>query len=211
MRWRASRPPYKLFSLLLQYPDDGLLAARPELEAAIGALPRSAERTALQKFLAFFGPASPGRLQEEYVATFDLQRRSSLYLTFFSEGDTRKRGQALLRLKRLYRAAGLELEGRELPDYLPAMLEFAELASDDVGRRLLAEHRRALELLRVHLTELESPYRHLLDGICAGLQRLGAPDLEAVGRMLREGPPTEQVGLQPFAPPEVVPLERGRA
>lgn len=211
MRWRAKRPrpPYKLFSLLLQYPDEELLSARPELEAAIRALPRSAEQAALERFYAFFRGGTATELQQEYVETFDLQRRSSLYLTFYTDGDTRKRGQALLRLKRLYKSAGLQPEGRELPDYLPLMLEFAELAPDGFGARLLAEHRAGLEMLRLHLTELESPYRHLLDAICAGLPGLGAADLDAVARLLSEGPPTEQVGLRPFAPPEVMPVEAG--
>ncbi len=212
MRWRARRPtpPYKLFSLFLQYPDSELLDARPELEEAIRGLPRTAERRALETFYAHFGTASPTALRQGYVETFDLQKRSSLYLTFYSDGDTRKRGQALLRLKRLYAGAGLRLESRELPDYLPVMLEFAELAADGVGPRLLAEHRRGLELLRLHLGDLGSPYKHLVEGICAGLPGLGPADLEAVGRLLREGPPTEHVGLQPFAPPEVMPAMETR-
>lgn len=199
MRLRVKRPrvPYKLFSLLLQYPDEDLLAARPDIAEAIEALPRSAERNALERFQTFFGSAAPTELQQQYVATFDLQKRSSLYLTFFSEGDTRKRGQALLWLKRLYAAGGFELQGAELPDYLPVMLEFAELAPAGVGSELLAQHRHALALLRLHLNELESPYRHLLDGICAGLPRLGAAEVERVGRLLEEGPPVELVGLRP--------------
>lgn len=198
MRLRPTRPlpPYKLFSLLLQYPSEELLAARAELQAAIEAVPRSAERTALEDFLrSFIGSAI--ELQQRYVETFDLQKRSSLYLTFYGEGDTRKRGQALLRLKRLYAAAGFELEGRELPDYLPVMLEFAELAPNGMGRWLLAQHRHALELLRLHLSELASPYCHLLDGICASVPRLGPAGLEEVGRLLEQGPPVELVGLRP--------------
>ncbi|MBO0702229.1 MAG: nitrate reductase molybdenum cofactor assembly chaperone, partial [Candidatus Dormibacteraeota bacterium] len=115
------------------------------------------------------------------------------------------RGLSLLRLKRLYRAAGLVLDGSELPDYLPVMLEFAELAPDGVGARLLAEHRPGLELLRLHLTEIRSPYAHLLEAVCAGLPRLRLPDLEEVRRMLREGPPHEDVGLEPYAPSEAMP------
>ncbi len=201
------RPPYKLFSLLLQYPNEELLAASPELDAAIKALPRSRERTELETFWTWFSMSSPAHLQESYVATFDLQRRSSLYLTFFSEGDTRKRGQSLLRLKRLYSTAGLVLDSHELPDYLPVMLEFAELGPHGAGSHLLGEHRAGLEMLRLHLAELDSPYRHLIEGVCAGLPRLDASDLEVVGRLLKEGPPSEQVGLQPFAPPEVMPME----
>jgi len=204
----VSRPPYKLFSLLLQYPDAQLLQARDEVHSAIDTLPKSAERTALNSFYEYFGSASPIRLQQQYVETFDLQRRSSLYLTFYTEGDTRKRGQALLRLKRLYSAAGLELQGHELPDFLPVMLEFAALSPADIGRRLLAEHRSGLELLRLHLESCESPYRFLLQGICAGLPKLGPVELAAVGRLLKTGPPTEQVGLDPFAPPEVMPITK---
>lgn len=205
-----SKPPYKILSLLLQYPDQRLLEARPELGAAIDALPRSAERIAVQKFWESFGDASPVRLQQQYVETFDLQRRSSLYLTFYTEGDTRKRGQALLRLKRLYSAAGSEFEGAELPDFLPVLLEFAELSPDSIGRGLLGEHRTGLELLRLHLAELKSPYRFLLDAICSGLPKLGPADLAAVAQLLKSGPPSEQVGLQPFAPPEVMPVAGGR-
>jgi nitrate reductase delta subunit len=212
MRWPAkrTRPPYQLLSLLLQYPDEQLLSARPELEAAVRALPRSPERAALESFCSFCGSRTARELQQEYVETFDLQKRSSLYLTFYTDGDTRKRGQALLRLKRLYRAAGLQLEGRELPDYLPVMLEFAELAPGDAGARLLAEHRPGLEMLRLHLAELRSPYRHLVEAVCAGLPGLGVAGLETAGRLLREGPPAEQDGLRPFAPPAVMPVSESR-
>ncbi|HET7421670.1 MAG TPA: nitrate reductase molybdenum cofactor assembly chaperone [Candidatus Dormibacteraeota bacterium] len=201
------RPPYKLLSVLLVYPDVGVFGAKAELEAAITELPLTAERSALERFWSWFSATPARQVQAEYVETFDLQKRSSLYMTFFTEGDTRKRGQALLRLKRLYRGAGLELESAELPDYLPVMLEFAELAPGDAGRRLLAEHRPALELLRLHLTELKSPYRHLIEGVCAGLPRLAPADMDFVRRLLTQGPPAEQVGLQPFAPPEVMPVD----
>lgn len=200
-----SKPPYQLLSALLLYPDDDLLAARPQIAAAVAALPRSPARASLERFLESFVGAEAVAAQQRYVETFDLQKRSSLYLTYFRHGDTRRRGLSLLRLKRLYRAAGLVLEGGELPDYLPVMLEFAELAPDGVGPRLLAEHRAGLELLRLHLTEIQSPYAHLLEAICAGLPRLRLPDLAEVRRMLREGPPHEEVGLQPYAAPEAMP------
>jgi nitrate reductase molybdenum cofactor assembly chaperone NarJ/NarW len=207
---RRARPPYKLLSLLLQYPGDELLAARPELAEAVLALPDSAERAEMERFLHHFGRASAIELQRRYVETFDLQRRASLYLTYFTHGDTRKRGMALLRLKRLYTAAGLRLDARELPDFLPLMLEFAALAPAGTGEGVLSEHRAGLELLRVHLRGQDSPYLHLLDAVCAGLSRPALPELETVRRLIREGPPTEEVGLQPFAPPEVMPMEPRR-
>lgn len=197
------RPPYKLLSLLLQYPGDDLLAARADLVDAAGDVQLPAPR-----FLSWYAEAPDLELQQRYVETFDLQRRASLHLTYFTHGDTRQRGQALLRLRRLYAAAGLPAEPGELPDYLPLVLEFAAFAPPGVGEGVLGEHRAGLELLRLHLGEVGSIYGELLDAVCAGLPRLQAPELGAVRRLLREGPPTEQVGLQPFAPPEVMPGAR---
>jgi nitrate reductase delta subunit len=139
------------------------------------------------------------------VATFDLQKRCSLHLSYYLHGDRRQRGLALLHLKRMYAAAGLLLEGGELPDYLPAMLEFAAFAPPGYGEMVLRQFRPAIELLRVSLRELGSPYAHLLDALCAGLPRLSVLEAAQVTRLIAEGPPSEQVGLEPFAPPEVMP------
>ena len=207
---RRGQPPYKLLSLLLQYPSEELLAAREAMGEAIEALPSTPAREALLRFFGRYGTAPAIELQQEYVETFDLQRRCALYLTFYAEGDTRKRGMALLRLKRLYSAAGLPMEGSELPDYLPAMLEFAALAPAWHGRRLLAEHRAGLEVLRMGLHERRSPYLDLVEVICSDLPRLGAGELERLRRLAVDGPPAEEVGLQPFAPPEVMPAREAR-
>jgi len=204
---RQVAPPYKLLSVLLGYPHERVVESREEIAAAVEALPPSPQRDALRHFLADFTGTPAGALAERYVETFDLRRRSGLYLSYYLHGDTRKRGMALLRLKRLYAAAGLEATTGELPDYLPLMLEFAALAPDGAGQTLLREHRPALELLRSGLHDAGSPYAHLLDALCAGLPRLTALEREHVRRLAEDGPPDEQVGLQPFAPPEVMPVE----
>jgi len=90
------------------------------------------------------------------------------------------------------------------------MLEFAALAPDGHGRRLLAEHRAGLELLRMGLRERASPYLALVEVVCADLPRPAAGELERLRTIAAEGPPTEEVGLQPFAPPEVMPAQQAR-
>jgi nitrate reductase delta subunit len=204
---RASRP-YRLLSVLLRYPDERLAAGRDEIAAAVEALPRSPEKEPLGSFAAYLAAHSQLELAQAYVATFDLRRRTSLYLTYYQHGDTRKRGMALLRLKRLYAAAGLELAGGELPDYLPLVLEFAALAPDGAGEQLLRQHRPALELIRHGLRESGSPYADLLDALCAGMPRLTPLERERIRALAADGPPDEQVGLQPFAPPELMPGAR---
>lgn len=211
MSLRRRKPPYGLMSLLLLYPDGELLAARDEIVASVAALTGSREKRFMLEFLRHWAVREPSRLQQEYVSTFDLQRRCGLYLTYYVEGDTRKRGMALLRLNRMYRAAGLEKEEGELPDFLPLMLEFAELAPAPLGRGLLAEHRPSLELVRHRLLELESPYAALLEAVCADLPALSPLQRSDLARLAAEGPPAEQVGLQPFAPPEVMPAMEPRA
>lgn len=201
---------YKLCSLLLCYPDDELATARDELLAAVAALGETAAAAALRDFCAWWTATPPLTAAQHYVETFDLHKRSGLYLTFYGEGDRRERGTALLRLKRLYRAAGLPLEGTELPDYLPVMLEFAAAAPDGKGELVLREHRAALELVRAALHDRGTPYARLLDAVCETLGEATAADRLRTVRLAADGPPRELVGLEPFAPPEVMPSTEAR-
>lgn len=209
-RGEAAPDTYKLCSLLLQYPDDELLAAREDLAAAAADLPTSPATTALRRFCEWWLAEEPLALQQRYVETFDLAKRCGLYMTFVGEGDRRQRGASLLRLKRLYRAAGLPLEGSELPDFLPVMLEFAAAAPDRRGEIVLREHRAALELLREALRERGSPYASVLDAVCQALGEVSAADRARAVKLAAAGPPQELVGLEPFAPPEVMPRNEAR-
>ena len=182
----AGPAPWALLSYLLRYPEDGYA----EAAEAVAALPDGEVREALARFLADAPSCA------DYVETFDLRRRVTLHLTYYEHGDTRRRGAALLRLKRLYREAGLEFAADELPDHLAVMLAFAALAPDGYGSTLLAEHRPALELLRSGLHELPSPYAHVLDAVCLVLPPARDSDRDDAERLAADGPPAERVGLE---------------
>lgn len=206
----AEATTFKLCSLLLSYPDEELLGARAELAECVrdSAVPRA--RAALGRFCAWWVGGDPLALEQHYVQTFDLDKRCSLYLTFYGEGDKRTRGGALLRLKRMYRAAGLPLAGTELPDYLPAMLEFAATVSEGRGEIMLREHRAALELLRLSLRDRQTPYADVLEAVHKTLGDIPAADRARALGLAAGGPPQELVGLEPFAPPEVMPAAEAR-
>jgi nitrate reductase molybdenum cofactor assembly chaperone NarJ/NarW len=195
---------YKLLSLLLCYPDAELFGLREEIGAATRGL-EGEEGSGVLGFLEETAGWDLEDAQEAYVGTFDFNRRSSLHLTYPYQGDRRQRGVALLKLRRLYTRLGLELAGDELPDFLPMMLELADMLDPDAARELLGEFRAAIELTAAGLREQPSPYRHLLDAVCAALGPASDQALDELLRLAAEGPPTEHVGLEPFAPPEVMP------
>ena len=187
-------------SLALGYPDAGWRGILPLLGAAAEAVtgPGGAH---LRCFLDAVAGPSPGELQRAYVDTFDLRRRCCPYLTYYSSGDTRKRGMALLQFTSAYRAAGFELADRELPDHLAVLCEFTATAREP-GLALFRRHRAGLELLRTALAEAGSPWLHAADAIRAVLPEPAPRDLRRALDLARSGPPAEEVGLEPFAPPD---------
>jgi nitrate reductase molybdenum cofactor assembly chaperone NarJ/NarW len=185
-------------SLLLDYPDEELLAKAAVIRAASRRLPATLA-TSIEEFLGHLETAPLRELQQDYVETFDDRRRCNLFLTYFAHGDTRKRGMALLRFKQTYIASGFELSDSELPDHLCVVLEYAATIDQTQGRQLMLDHRAGLELLRLSLRDLGSPWYSLVDAVCATLPPLRGDERDAVQRLAAEGPPEEEVGLAPFA------------
>ncbi|MDC2958223.1 nitrate reductase molybdenum cofactor assembly chaperone [Streptomyces gilvifuscus] len=190
-------------SLMLAYPDEQF-EQRLALAGRVAAtLPNPVARPLL-RFTAHAEQTTRADLAAAYVATFDHRKRCCLYLTYYAHGDTRKRGIGLLRLKQTYARAGWSLGDDELPDHLAVVLEFA--ATDPAtGARLLTEHRAGLELLRLVLNDDGSPWAHVLDSVSATLPALAGDEREAVLRLAAQGPPEEQVGLDPYATPVFLP------
>ena len=123
----------------------------------------------------------------EYSETFDWRRRRTLFLTYYTAGDTRNRGMALLDFANTYRAAGVTPPAEELPDHLAVLLEFAATVDESAGYRLLCRHRTPIDLLHSGLAKAGSPY--------AGGDLRGLPDA-AAGHRRRPagGPPAGHAG-----------------
>jgi nitrate reductase delta subunit len=199
---------WQAVSLLLDYPDEELLGRVELLRSAARQLPTSLGGS-VRGFLDHLEATPLSALQADYVETFDTRRRCNLFLTYFAHGDTRKRGMALLRFKQVYLSAGFELADSELPDHLCVVLEFAATVDQALGRQLMLDHRAGLELLRLSLRDLGSPWAGLVDAVTATLPPLRGDERDAVRRLAAEGPPEEEVGLAPFAQPEFSPGAAG--
>lgn len=190
---------FKLASVLLQYPTLALFDGLDQLDAFAATTSPKPARESFARFLRWLRATPSTEVAQHYVDTFDLRRRCALYLTYYRYGDTRKRGMAMVVFKTAYRDTGFTPCEDELPDYLPMVLDFAALAPR--GERLLCAHRADLELLHRALVQIDSPYADVVAGVSAQLPRLGRRDLSRVRAAWHAGPPTEEVGLEPFAPP----------
>jgi nitrate reductase delta subunit len=191
-------------TLLLAYPDDATLQAAATVRDAVVGLPEPV-RARLDGLAAELAEAladgDAAALQADYVATFDLKRRCSMYLSYYAAGDTRRRGAALVRFVEAYRAAGWELTGTELPDYLPTVLELSARGDADGARiagALLAAHRDGVEVLRSALAALGSPWTAAVEAVCLTLPEVDAATAERVERLVTSGPPAELVGLSGY-------------
>jgi len=184
-------------SLLLAYPDEQFaerLGIVDELRAPVAG--RTAEM--LARTVEALRARDPMHAATDYVDTFDLRRRSTMYLTYWTAGDTRNRGREMLAFAQTYRDAGSRPPLDEAPDHLPVVLEFAATVDPVAGRRLLVEHRVPIDVLRDALTEYGSPYAHTISGVCETIPAATDQEVRRAQRLAQAGPPAEAVGLQPF-------------
>lgn len=190
------RVAFAAASILLRYPDESLLEDLPLVVGATGGL-SSMTRSQFAALTDHLASRCLLDLQSEYVATFDLKRRCCLYLSYYLNGDTRRRGMALWQFQEAFRLAGFHVLGGELPDFIPALLELAATEGRETAIELLQQHRAGIRVLLAALDDLSSPYAGVVRAIDS---LLPAPVPGAIANALllaREGPPTELVGVEP--------------
>ncbi|MCK0177234.1 MULTISPECIES: nitrate reductase molybdenum cofactor assembly chaperone [Mycobacteriaceae] len=188
------RLAWQCASLLLAYPDEGRLDTAEQLLAQLDS--PAAEH--LSRTATALRAVDPLRAAQDYVATFDLRRRATMYLTYWTAGDTRNRGAAMLSFAQVYRDAGVTPPVDEAPDHLPVVLEFAATVDPESGLRLLAAHRVPIDVLHQALSERSSPYAHTIAAVLMTLPAATEADARLARTLTADGPPAEAVGLQPF-------------
>ena len=113
---------------------------------------------------------------------------------------------ALLRFKQTYRRAGLELDDDELPDHLCRACWSSPPPSTRRRRGTCCSTTApGSSCCGWRCATAGSPWAAVVEAVCATLPPLRGDEREAVRRLAAEGPPEEEVGLAPFAPPEYMP------
>ncbi|MFC4336845.1 nitrate reductase molybdenum cofactor assembly chaperone [Salininema proteolyticum] len=178
--------------LLLAYPDDDVLE---EYEGV--------RTPALADSARELRAIEPRDLRLHYTEIFDLRRKTCLYLTYFTDGDTRRRGAALAAFTATYRESGFDMRGGELPDFLPVVCEYAAHVDLGAGLRILTFYRASLLAMESALAgtpfaedpERTTPYAPILSELCAALPEPTGRDRKLVAELVSSGPPTESVGV----------------
>jgi nitrate reductase delta subunit len=96
--------------------------------------------------------------EADYVQLFDSGRSTSLYLFEHVHGDSRDRGPAMIDLAQTYEKAGLYLGEGEMPDHLPAVLEYASTQPTVDARAFLGEIAHILNVIFNALEKRGSRY-----------------------------------------------------
>jgi nitrate reductase delta subunit len=152
---------------LLSYPRDEVRQALPEIADVVSTSDLITPRHR-RDLLTLIDELRAGDLldaEERYVELFDRGRAASLHLFEHLHGEGRDRGQAMVDLKRLYERAGYELSSRELPDYLPVILEYLSCCELRETRALLGDCAHLLKRIGQALIARGSAYAAVLQAL----------------------------------------------
>ncbi len=183
----------RVLAALLSYPDAEMRGHLPEMgEILNGESALSAGRRAeLDALMDALGSADPLETEANYVELFDRGRATSLHLFEHVHGDSRDRGPAMIDLAQTYEKAGLYLAPGELPDYLPAVLEFVSTQPPPEARAFLGEMSHIFNALFNALQERASPYA----SVPGALLELAGEQAQAV--KIAVEPPLDESWVEP--------------
>jgi nitrate reductase delta subunit len=148
----------RAFAALLAYPTQELLAALPEISLEVEGVDGLIEELIGAPLID---------LEERYVSLFDRSRALSLHLFEHVHGESRDRGQAMVDLQAMYETRGLSVADHELPDYIPAFLEYVSLLDADEARHLLQDTAHIFRTLGDRLAERGSRYAQVFAALLA--------------------------------------------
>ena len=157
----------KALAALLTYPEPALLEALPEIRTIVAAekLLGPDDQTRLAALIDELAAADPLDAQERYVELFDRGRATSLHLFEHVHGEARDRGQAMVDLNALYARHGLAIAANELPDYLPAVLEYLSMRPLGEVREMLGDCAHVLRAVGEALAGHDSRYSAVLGAL----------------------------------------------
>lgn len=173
------RATLKTLSMIFSYPDKDLVSLAEGREDLVKMLSQEDEETA--KLIGEFLAALPlGDADVTYVSVFEAPAKCSLYAhEYLLRNKQEELGRFLLELKGIYRIHGVDVPlKKEIPDFLPVMLEFLALLYDvkpsEAARFARRYLKRWIPELRECLEKNNSPYSIAARALERALERVAA-------------------------------------
>ncbi|MCG5036028.1 nitrate reductase subunit beta [Lactiplantibacillus plantarum] len=170
------QPTLVTLSRLIDYPDEMTFATATRQNIVTG-YPATVQKA---KLLAAFDELAAQPLlaqQAHYAGLFEMNKRYTLYMSFYKMTDSRERGTILAKLKMMYEMFGLTTVSSELADFLPLLLEFLAYGhfADDPRQQDIKLAFQVIEdgtytMLQNATAELDDPYFRLLQVVRAELR-----------------------------------------
>lgn len=152
----------KIAAYLLEYPDEAWRDEFDEYRRAASELSTAQVRDVFKDYFDYVEQVGAKEYEQQYVRRFDFSQNTNLYLTTHNRTDFGKQSTEMHEFKQLFLENGYDLQ-KELPDYLPALLELAATVERDAARKIFATARSKIELLRERFIEAKLPQVFLLD------------------------------------------------
>jgi len=153
---------YTLYARVLSYPDREYLQAVEECVAALESYPVAADEFA--RFASFVRGKRTAMLEEQFIATFDMNNKRPLEIGWHLYGQEYKRGQFLVKMRQLLRENKVE-ESSELPDHLSHCLRLLPAMDAEDVQSFVQKY--GLPGLRGILKgfDSENAYRHVIQSL----------------------------------------------
>ncbi len=152
----------KIAAYLLEYPDRGWWEDFEDCRKAVEEVETPQARAVFKEFFAYVEETGAKEYEEQYVRSFDFSQNTNLYLTTQERTDFGKQSNEMHKYKALFLENGYDLD-KELPDYLPAVLELAGSLSKEKAGEVLKLARGKIETLRTRFIEAKLAQAFLLD------------------------------------------------
>lgn len=167
------QPIFQLCSYLLSYPDEAFQLSLDEVKEELDANSFPLIKNELEQFCMKAQNQPLQDLTATYISTFDFGKKTNLYLSYMANGEQRERGMDLLFLKNYYKTHGLQVTDKELPDYLPIVLEFASQVESAVIEPVFTRYMKSIEEIAQHLNPDVNLYGHIFQAILHTFETAG--------------------------------------
>jgi len=168
-----SQLAFQLCSYLLSYPNQDFIDSLTEVEEELESISSLDIKIEIQQFCQKAKNQPLADLVANYIYTFDFGKKTNLYITYMSNGEQRERGMDLLFLKNYYKLHGFHVTDKELPDYLPVMLEFAGQVDQHAMKPVFERYLANIQEIEQHLDPENNLYCHLMHAILLALEEAG--------------------------------------